>query len=80
MVRTAAKYGTNLASGDNLPIPPLNRYVLENFQLNQDAVKTVAQMADAEPLTVRETEILGLISTGNSNREIADILNIEEKP
>jgi len=43
------------------------------------SVADIAEMEDMEPLTAREKEILGLIAAGRGNREIARILDIEEK-
>jgi len=63
---------------DNLMTrPTVARHVLKSFQdleaLSNNVVAAVA------PLTNREREILSYIADGNSNRQIARILNISEQ-
>ncbi len=57
--------------------PSLARHVLREFQdipgLGGDIEKVVA------PLTQRETQILNYIADGNTNKRIANILNISEQ-
>jgi DNA-binding NarL/FixJ family response regulator len=52
---------------------------LESIKQHLAGNQDIAEMENMEPLTTREKEILSLISLGRGNREIAGILNIEEK-
>mgnify|MGYP001096394343 CR=1 FL=1 len=57
--------------------PGVAEQVLKQFQelsLIGKGIETVAA-----PLTARETEVLGHIADGNTNRQIADILHISEQ-
>jgi two-component system NarL family response regulator len=62
----------NIATGGLVRIPPLEE-LFPSLKFNQ-------QPLDAEArLTSREIEVLKLIASGCENREIAEILHIEEK-
>lgn len=68
-----------IAAGGTVAIPPISPALLENIQSHVSGVHDIAEMENMEPLTAREKEILGMIATGEGNREIAAALNIEEK-
>ena len=68
-----------VASGGTSITPPLEPSLLEQIRHEAVSVADIAEMEDMEPLTAREKEILGLIAAGRGNREIARILDIEEK-
>lgn len=56
--------------------PKVAEQVLQQFQKlsNQKATETITA-----PITPRETQILSYICNGNSNKQIADLLNISEQ-
>jgi DNA-binding NarL/FixJ family response regulator len=66
-------------AGGTIAIPPIAPALLKNIREHIDSANDFADMADIEPLTSRESEILTLIALGKGNRDIADALEIEEK-
>lgn len=59
--------------------PEVSPALLEHIRAHAEELSGINDMEKMEPLTGREKEILGLISTGQGNRDIADTLGIEEK-
>jgi DNA-binding NarL/FixJ family response regulator len=65
-----------VAAGDSLLSPSVTRIVLEH--LARQPTRTTASTAQLGELTPRERQVLELIARGQSNREIAATLVIEE--
>lgn len=59
--------------------PEVSTALLQHITEHASEISELKELAKMEPLTNREKEILGLIATGKTNREIADTLGIEEK-
>ena len=59
--------------------PQVAEHVLRQFQDMVSMGKAMGATAIAAPLTSRETQILGYIADGNSNKGIAHILQISEQ-
>jgi DNA-binding CsgD family transcriptional regulator len=62
------------------------RYQIENARLlererisEEIKAENISEMESMEPLTAREKEVINLIAKGKGNKEIASVLNIEEK-
>ena len=68
-----------IAGGGTITIPPIAPALLENIQSYATNANDISDMENMAPLTVREREILSLIAVGKGNREIANVLDIEEK-
>lgn len=68
-----------VASGGTRVTPPIAPELLENMRQSGERFQDIAEMEGMEPLTAREKEILSLIAAGRGNREIAEVLFIEEK-
>jgi DNA-binding NarL/FixJ family response regulator len=68
-----------IVKGGTIAVPPIAPALLENIQSHLNDFRDIADMESMEPLTIREREILSFIAIGKGNREIADVLNIEEK-
>ena len=68
-----------IAGGGVIAIPPVAPALLKNIQSHIAGAQGIAEMQKMEPLSAREKEILGFIAVGKGNREIADILGVEEK-
>jgi DNA-binding NarL/FixJ family response regulator len=62
---------------ESLTRPTVAKHVLKQFQDIASIGKVME--AVAAPLTQRETQILNYIAQGNSNKQIAYILNISEQ-
>jgi len=65
-----------IAAGDSLLSPSVTRRVVD--RLAQQPTPDLADQASLGHLTARESEVLGLIARGLSNREIASALLVEE--
>jgi DNA-binding NarL/FixJ family response regulator len=65
-----------IAAGDSLLSPSVTRRVID--RMAQQPTPDLADQARLDQLTAREREVLGLISRGLSNREIASALVVEE--
>ncbi len=65
-----------IAAGDSLLSPSVTRRVVD--RLAQQPTPDLADQASLRHLTARESEVLGLIARGLSNREIASALLVEE--
>jgi DNA-binding NarL/FixJ family response regulator len=65
-----------VAAGDSLLSPSVTRRVID--RMARQPVPDLSDQAKLEGLTPREREVLGLISRGLSNREIAAALLVEE--
>jgi len=65
-----------IAAGDSLLSPSVTRRVVD--RLAQQPTPDLADQAGLRHLTARESEVLGLIARGLSNREIASALVVEE--
>jgi len=65
-----------IAAGDSLLSPSITRRVVD--RLAQQPTPDLADQASLRHLTARESEVLGLIARGLSNREIASALVVEE--
>lgn len=65
-----------IAAGDSLLSPSVTRRVVD--RLAQQPTPDLADQASLRHLTARESEVLGLIARGLSNREIASALVVEE--
>lgn len=59
--------------------PEVSPALLDHIRSHAEEISGTSDMEKMEPLTSREKEILGLIATGKGNRDIADVLGIEEK-
>ena len=68
-----------IGAGGTVAIPPIAPALLDNIDIYVSDTQDIAEVESMEPLTVREKEILSLIATGKGNRDIAEILGIEEK-
>lgn len=68
-----------VASGSALIDPMIAGNLLKEFQRLVPATSTGTGPGGLEELTERETEILKLVSTGASNKEIANALYLSEK-
>jgi len=68
-----------IAIGNIITIPQIALPLLENIHSYVTSANNITDMESMKPLTAREEEILSLIAIGKGNREIADVLNIEEK-
>ena len=64
-----------VARGDALLEPRITRSVIERFAASPERPEALERLGE---LTERESEVLGLIAQGMSNREIADELVISE--
>ncbi len=64
-----------VAAGDALLSPSVTRTVIDRLA-RQPEVDTTGHQA-LEALTSREREVLGLLASGLSNREIGDVLTVE---
>lgn len=65
------------ARGDYFLLPSITAKVVAEFARLSKPVPKITQML-AEPLSIREVEILKLVATGASNKEIAESLVIAE--
>lgn len=65
-----------IAAGDSLLSPSITRRVIE--RMAQQPTPDLAAHAKLTQLTAREREVLGLLTRGLSNREIASSLVVEE--
>ena len=61
---------------DDAPMKAYTKKVLESFPGRQQSQVEIANQRLVEPLTVRELELLALVATGTTNREIAEQLVI----
>jgi DNA-binding NarL/FixJ family response regulator len=68
-----------VASGSALIDPMIAGNLLKEFQRLVPAAASGGSAGGLEELTERETEILKLVSTGASNKEIANALYLSEK-
>jgi len=66
------------ARGESFLQPSVAAKVVAEFSRMSDSTTAVAQQNLVEPLSERELEILGVLATGASNREIANKLFITE--
>jgi DNA-binding NarL/FixJ family response regulator len=65
-----------IAAGDSLLSPSVTRRVID--RMAQQPTPNLADQSRLEDLTPREREVLGLIARGLTNREIANVLVVEE--
>jgi DNA-binding NarL/FixJ family response regulator len=66
----------SVAAGDSLLSPSVTRRVVE--RMARQPTPDLANRAKLEELTPREREVLELVAGGRSNREIAELLVVEE--
>ena len=71
------------SNGDLSPGVPLNERLLTEFRMAIQALEQMQTALPAEPrpnpLSPRETEILGHVANGEANKQIASILSISEQ-
>jgi DNA-binding NarL/FixJ family response regulator len=65
-----------VAAGDSLLSPSVTRRVVE--RMSQQPTPDLSNQAKLDELTAREREVLKLVASGLSNREIGDRLVVEE--
>lgn len=68
-----------VASGISKFDPPVEPELLEQVRQSDSHFRDITDQEKSNPLTERERQILTLIAAGRSNRELAEVLFIEEK-
>ena len=68
-----------VASGISNFDPPVEPELLEQVRQSESHFRDITDQEKSNPLTERERQILTLIAAGRSNRELAEVLFIEEK-
>ncbi|MDD5095147.1 MAG: response regulator transcription factor [Dehalococcoidia bacterium] len=67
----------SLALGHTIPLPPSVKPILQKMVDNLKSYRTECAEVTNDALTARQYEVLNLLTEGMSNKQIAQVLNLE---